>query len=162
MTHRNIAGFLTLPLAAYGAIAALLLIGGLAAWGAFEKSRYDTLKQEYEQFKGGLKALGEAAKKAAAEREAQDKANKEKADALHQAAVDQLNADIRRLRDSRSRGGGLSSPAPAPGSVAGTCFDPALLAGALRRLDEGSLGLVAEGAKAVTDLDGAKTWAQKR
>src|SRR5437773_5740588 len=107
MMHRNSAGFIALPVAAYAAAGAAVVMLGLGAWGWIEKSRYEALKAEYEQFKGGVEALGLAAKKAAAEKEAADIKRKADTDALHQDAVDALNADIRRLSSQRPPGGGL-------------------------------------------------------
>lgn len=160
--HRNSAGFLTIPVAGYAAIGAAVAILGLGALVAVQKSRYEALKAEYEQFKGGVQALGLAAKKAAEAKEAADRRNKEETDALHQAAVDSLNADIRRLHSDSSRGRRLSLPTPATASAAGTCFDAPGFASAIRSLDDGILGIAEVGAKAVVDLDAAKRWAQQR
>jgi hypothetical protein len=162
MMHRNSAGFIQLPLIAYGAIGAAVVIIGLGIACKVQTSRLEALRQEYEQFKGGVEALGLAAKKAAAEKEAADIKRKADTDDLHRKAVDALTADLRRLRNEHTRGGGLSSPGAPAGSPDRACFDPAQLAGALRSLDEGVLGIVETGAKAVIDLDAAKRWAQTK
>lgn len=153
-------GFLTLPLAGYAALGAALVIGVLGLWGWVEKQRYEALKAEYEQFKGGVKALGEAAKKAAAEKEAADIKRKADTDALHQAAVDALNADLRRLRNQRSPSGGLPQAPAASSRPDLACFDRPLLAGALRALDGDFQEIAGEGAAATIDLNSAKAWAQ--
>jgi len=161
MTHRTTAGFLTLPLAAYGAILAALVILGLGGWGWFEKSRYDRLKAEYEHFKGGVEALGLAAKKAAADKEAQDKLRKEQADVENKRTTDALLADIKRLRDSRS-GRRIVPPAPAASKCPDgqACFDRAQLELALRDYRSAIRGLVDEGSQITIDLDTAKNWAR--
>jgi len=160
--HRNSAGFLAIPIAAYAALGAALVIGVLGLWGYVEKSRLDALRQEYAQFKGGVEALGLAAKKAAAEKEAQDIKRKADTDALHQAAVDALNADIRRLRSNRPASGGLSKAPAASSRPDLACFDRPLLAGALRALDGDFQTIAGEGAAATIDLNSAKAWAQGR
>ena len=159
---RNSAGFITLPLAAWGALGTLLVVGALSGACYIQTSRLASLRAEYEAFKGGVEALGRAAKKAAAEKEAADKLRKEQADALHLKAVDALNADIRRLRSDSARGRRLPLPSTITAGTSRTCFDSDRLIAAIRGLDENLLGIVEVGAKAVVDLDAAKNWAQRR
>lgn len=124
--------------------------------------RVTACKAEFAEFRGGVEALGKAAEKAAKDKEAMDKILKEKADAANKSNTDTLRATVKRLRDARPGGGGLSSPTPTATSPDRTCFDPGKLAGALRSLDQGVLGIVESGSKAVIDLDTAKAWAQAR
>jgi len=159
---RNSAGFITLPLAAWGALGALLVVGALSGACYVQTSRLASLRAEYEVFKGGVEALGRAAKKAAAEKEVDDKLRKEQADALHRDAVDALNSDIRRLRGDSARSRRLPLPSTITAGTSRTCFDPAGFTAAIRSLDDGILGIAEVGAKAVVDLDAAKNWAQRR
>ena len=78
-----------------------------------------------------------------------------------QRTITNLRADVKRLRDNRASGGGLSAPATSAESPGRICFDPAKLSGALRKFDEGVLGLVEGCSEAVINLDTAKKWAQE-
>ena len=158
----NQRGFIQLPLMAWGAIGAGAIILVLGVSLKIQSARLESCKAEYAAFVATTEALGKAAEKAAKDKEAKDKANKEKADAEQKRLTADLATAVKRLRDARSRGGGLSSPAPVAASPDRTCFDPALLSGALRRLDEGLLGILESGSQAVIDLDTAKSWAQQR
>lgn len=135
--------------------------------------RLTACKAEYAKFVGGVEALGKAAQKAAQDKAMQDKLFKENADAENARTTDGLRADLdaarKRLRDERARGRTLSAPAATAASPDKTCFNPALLAGAIQRLDEGIgrfeegvLGIVESGSQAVIDLDTARRWAQQQ
>jgi hypothetical protein len=160
--HRNSAGFIQLPLIAYGAIGAAVVIAGLGIACKVQTSRLEALRQEYESFKAKGEVLGQAAKKAAAEKEAADQRKKEETDALHRTAMDGLSSELRRLRNQRSPSGGLPK-APATSSRPDlAAFDRAELAAALRALDGDLQGIAGEGAAATIGLDAAKRWAQQR
>ena len=146
-------------------IAVFSAVFSAGAWvnGARWEIKYNALEASFTTFKTSVATLGERARTAAVERQLKDLKIKEKADAsnarMHansRAVIEQL----RRERDSAS-GGGLSAPAPSTADPGRTCFDPAGLAGALRSLDEGLLGIIEEGTKAVIDLDTAKAWAKE-
>ena len=154
-------GFLTIPIAAYAALGAALVILGLGAWGWVEKSRYEALKADYDQFRGGVKALGLAAKKTAAEKEAADLKRKEQADAEHEAAVGALNARIASLRARRAGAGSLPAAPACPGGAAGAAEFRAEYQRAYGALITELRGLGDECAKAIVDLDAAKRWAQR-
>src|SRR5438309_11948490 len=109
--HRNSAGFLALPVAAYAAAGAAVVILGLGAWGWFEKSRYEALKQEYALFRGGVEALGLAAKKKAEQDAAADRMRQEKTDADHKRIHDADAVTIARLR-ARTHSSRFGTPAP--------------------------------------------------
>jgi len=149
-----------LPPAGYAAIAAIMVIAAMGVAIKIEASRYERLKQEYVVFKAGIEALGLAAKKAAAEKEAADLKRKADTDALHQAAVDNLNADIRRLRSRNPSPGFVSAATSCPGGAAGAAEFRAEYQRSYGALVTGLRGLGDEGSKAVIDLDAVKRWAQ--
>ena len=157
----NQRGFIQLSMMAWGAIAAGAVMLGLVVALKVQTHRLESLRAEYAEFKANVEAIGKAAEKTAKDKEAKDKSNKEKADAEKKRLTADLAAALKRVRDSRSSGGGLSAPAPAADSADRTCFDPAKLATALRNLDAGILGIVESGSQAVSDLDTAKSWAEK-
>lgn len=113
------------------------------------------------KFEAATEAFSVAAKQHAEQVAKADKLRKEKADAENKRTINNLRADVKRLRDERTRGGGLSAPAPSAESPDRICFDPAKLSGALRKFDEGVLGLVEGCSEAVINLDTAKKWAQE-
>ena len=113
------------------------------------------------KFEAATEAFSVAAKQHAEQVAKADKLRKEKADAENKRTISSLRADVKRMRDERTSGGGLSSPAASAESPDRICFDPAKLSGALRKFDEGVLGLVAECSEAVINLDTAKRWAQE-
>jgi hypothetical protein len=119
------------------------------------------LQKDYDTFRGGVEALGQAAQNRAEETRLADIKRKEDADKEHAKAVAGLNARIAGMRAAVDSGRGfLSAPAPLAASPERTCFDPAGLTDALQSLDRGFLGIVETGAKAVSDLDDAKSWAR--
>jgi hypothetical protein len=113
------------------------------------------------KFEAATEAFSVAAKQHAEQVAKADKLRKEKADAENKRTINNLRADVKRLRDERTRGGGLSAPAPSAESPDRICFDPAKLSGALRKFDEGVLGLVEGCSESVINLDTAKKWAQE-
>ena len=120
---------------------------------------------ELEKWKADAITAGEKAEQEKLAKEADDKKRKEESDAENAKTRRDLAGvydAYRKLRDSRSAGsGGLSAPSPSAASPDRTCFDPAKLGAALRRLDEGVLGIAETGDKAIADLDTAKRWAQR-
>ncbi len=141
----------------YGVCA--LTAAALFGFGWVQGAHREQIKAE--RFEAATTALGQAAKRHAAEITKADKLRKEKADAENKRTITSLRADVKRLRDERTRGGGLSAPAPSAESPDRICFDPAKLSGALRKFDEGILGLVEGCSEAVINLDTAKKWAQE-
>ena len=159
--HRNSAGFMEIPLIGYAALAAALVMGLTGLWAYVEKQRYEALKQEYEQFKGGVEALGQAAKKKADQDAAADKARQEKTDADHKRIHDADAATIARLR-ARHPSSSFVPPAPAASSRPElACFDRADYSRADGVFTEGARRLADEGAAATLDLNSAKAWAQR-
>jgi hypothetical protein len=144
-------------------IASLLgaLLGFAVAW-QWQSSKVDAITAEYKGFVDTTQALGNAAQKEADEREARDRANKQKADHENKLAMATLRADIKRLRDARAGGSYLPSPPASSGRPDLATFDRAELESALRAFDAGVQGLVDEGSEATVNLNSAKTWALQR
>ena len=162
MMHRNKQrGFLEGPLlyAALGATALVLAMGGLL-W--LQTSRLDALQTEYDAFKGGVEALGKAAKVEADRKAKEDRTKKEQADAENAKTVADLNARIAGLRKQLSTSGGSMSPAPAGSRCPDgqTCFDRAEYQRADGVFVAGARSLSDEGAAVTADLDTAKRWAR--
>ena len=142
----------------YGAYVLIAAAFGGVCW--LQGAHHEQLKAA--KFEAATVALGEAAKQRAEKIATADKLRKEHADAENNRTITNLRADVKRLRDERASGGGLSAPATSAGSPDRICFDPAKFSAALRTLDEGILGIVETGSEAVIDLDTAKQWAQSR
>ncbi len=140
----------------YGAYA--LIAAAIYGFGWLQGAHREQLKAA--KFEAATEALGVAAKQHAEQVAKADKLRKEKADAENKRTINNLRADVKRLRDERTRGGGLSAPATSAESPDRICFDPAKLSGALRKFDEGVFGLVEGCSEAVINLDTAKKWAQ--
>jgi len=148
-------------------LAVLLGVIGVQTWRLDRsQAEFKALEASFEQFKGSVRALGEKAKADVALQQAKDNERKAKSDAENSKTRRDLSgvyAAYRSLRDSRSSGGGgLSAPGHAPGDPSRTCFDSAKFGAALRRLDEGVLGIAETGDQAIADLDSARRWAQGR
>ena len=141
----------------YGAYA--LIAAAIYGFGWLQGAHGEQIKAA--KFEAATEALSEAAKQHAEQVANADKLRKEKADAENKRTITSLRADVKRLRDERTRGGGLSAPAASAESPDRICFDPAKLSGALRKFDEGILGLVEGCSEAVINLDTAKKWAQE-
>lgn len=154
-----------LPMMAWGALAAGVVILGLGVALKIQSSRLESCKAEYAQFRAEVKVLGEAAIKAAKAREAEDKSRKEKADvqnAKSRRDLDGIYAAYRSLRDSRTSSSRLPE-APAGSRRADlACFNRAELAGSMGILEEGVPRITEQGDAARLDLDTAKAWAQGR
>ena len=148
--------------------AALILVavaGGAAyAMHSHDQVKYDALKTEYDTFKGGVAALGEQAKAAAALQALNDLKKRERADdenkRTHTADVN----TILRLRAQLDSARGSYVPAASTGAARPdlACFDRAALESALRELVTEVRGFVDEGAAATVDLNTAKLWEQGR
>lgn len=141
----------------YGAY--VLIAAAIYGFGWLQGAHGEQIKAA--KFEAATEAFSVAAKQHSEQVAKADKLRKEKADAENKRTINNLRADVKRLRDERTRGGGLSAPAPSAESPDRICFDPAKLSGALRKFDEGVLGIVAECSEAVINLDTAKRWAQE-
>ena len=138
-------------------VGVIILVLGAAV--TIQTKRLDSLRMEYAEFKAGVEVLGKAAEKAAKEKEAKDKLAKETADAENARTTANLHAAIAKLRAQRTSSSFLPAPAPTTGSLDRAAFDRAELERAIRTLDSEVQGIVAEGDKAVIDLNTAKGWA---
>lgn len=160
MRQRGFIAIPALPLMTWLAIGGAVVL--LLSWGALyiQTQRLETVKDEYAEFAAMVKVAGEQAQKAADAQAAQDKRNKERADAEHMRATTALRADIARMRESRSGGNFLSPAAPGAKRPDLACYDRTELESAIRGLDKGLQGLVDEGSQATVDLNTLKLWAQ--
>ena len=78
---------------------------------------------------------------------------------MPQTTIAGLNADIKRMRDDRTRGRFVPA-APASSRNPGiACFDRAELEQAIRRLDSGVSGLLEQGDADAVGLNTARAWA---
>ena len=141
------------------AIGATILILGLAVW--VQTARLDAAKAEYAGFVAKTDAIGKAQEAAAKIKDAQNVTRMETANAENARTRGALNIALNSLRLANSGRGNLSAPAPTAASPTRTCFDPAKLDSALRKLDDGVQEIVGIGSGAVIDLDSAKRWVQK-
>ena len=156
-------GFIALPIWAYAAIGAAVVIAGLGIAVKVQTSRLEAVKAEYAGFVAQVKAAGDAQNAKAAAEDKANKERKEKADAENK----RLRSDLaglydayKRLRDSPSRrtfseaGGTAASPARA-------CLDAAAANRALQAFDAGVAGLLEEGDRAIVDVNTARRWAKQ-
>lgn len=144
---------------ALAALFALGLASGAGgAWWA-QGQRLAATQARFDGFVGTVKAEGEAAKKLAEAKAAEDKRIKENSDHEYQITLAGLRADNKRLRDDRARASFVPA-APAGSRNPGiACFDRAELEQALRRLDAGVSGLVEQGDADAVGLNVARSWA---
>jgi hypothetical protein len=138
-----------------------VVMGVLFAAASFFYWRAEVWQDRHYEFKAKVEAIGQAAKDAAIAKEMQDKLRKDTADALHKAALADLNATVRRLRDERASRSYLSEAAPGAGSPETTCLATADAERAIRSFVEAASRLVEEGDQARAALDVAKEWARK-
>lgn len=161
----NQRGFIQLSIAAWAAIAAGVVILALGTALKVQTSRLETVKQEYATFKGGVAALGEQAKAAAAKQALHDLKNRERTDDENARRIAAFRTAIAQLRDERDRARSSIVPPNPAGSKCPdgqACFDRAELERALRAFRAGSRGLTDEGSEVTIDLDSAKAWAKGR
>lgn len=134
------------------------------------QSREEALQATFDAFKAQVQAEGEKAAREAEKRSREEREAKEKADAEYQKNLAALHNDLERMRRERdkARSGSRIVPPSSPGSAdpARACFDREALErevrGSLDRIRERLRALVDEGSEAVTGLNTAKSWAQKR
>lgn len=136
-------------------------IGFVLAW-TVQGYRLDALQAKYDKFVIQTEAIGKESELKAKTKEAEDKRKKEEADAKANRTISALRADNKRLYNARANSGYV--PAATTGSVRPdlACFDRAEFELALRQSDQATTGLIEEGAKATSELNIAKEWAQNR
>lgn len=143
-------------------LAALFALGlafGISGAWWVQGQRLATTQARFDGFVGTVKAEGEAAKKLAEAKAAEDKRIKENSDHEYQIALAGLRADNQRLRDARA--GSRIVPAAPAGSRSPdlACFDRPELEQALQRFDAGISGLFDEGDTDAVGLNVARPWA---
>ena len=143
-----------------GIFAAGLAIGGGGAW-TVQGWRLAAAVAKHEAFVAKVNAIGKAQEAAAKIKDAENKTRMEASNAENARTRGALNIALNSLRLANSGRGNLSAPAPTAASPTRTCFDPAKLDSALRKLDDGVQEIVGIGSGAVIDLDSAKRWVQK-
>ena len=154
-------GFLLAGPMLYAAIGAGVVIFGLSAALKIQSKRLETCQVDFEVYKKEVERLSEEQLRKNAEKEAADRKTMEALNAKQKATVERLNRDIKRLRDANARAS-LTPPAPATSTRPDlACFSRPDFAGALRKFEEGVVGLIGEGAAATVDLDTAKEWIQR-
>ena len=144
------------------ALAALFALGlSSGAGGAWwvQGLRLDAVKAEYAGFVATTKAEGEAAKKLADAKAAEDKRKKESSDHDYQTTIAGLNADIKRMRDDRARSRFVPAAPAGSRRVDLACFDRAELERTLQQFDEAVTGLIAEGDADAVGLNVGRSWA---
>jgi hypothetical protein len=151
-----------------GFIGLSAVLGGLYY---FQGHQFELEKARHAAFVAETKEAGIVQEQKGKEQNEKHIQEKKNADAQIQAARNSLVAYADRLRQSaKNPGRRLLPPSPSgSGSSEGTCFDSAGLNAAMGEYVEalGSIRreateLVIEGAKGVSDLDGAKKWAQQQ
>lgn len=150
-------------------IYAAIILGLIGTGVYFEHGRMqkklDAEVAKYNQFVGGVAALGVAAERTAALADATNARNKERADEENRKRTAAVNATIRSLRaardDARRR---LLSAAPAGSKCPDgqACFDGADFERAYGKLVGELRAIADEGTQVTTDLNTAKRWATSR
>lgn len=168
-------GFIALPVMAWAAIGASVVILALGVAVKVQTSRLEVAKQEFATFKAEVKVLGDAQNEKTRlqdienrKTEAAAKLRKDKSDAENQrvkANLAGVYAAYRSLRDGNSGSGKLPNSAGAATfapSAARSCFDSPEFIGAIRSLETGILGITQQGDQAIVDLNTARKWAQDK
>ena len=143
-------------------LAAAFLIGlSSGAGGAWwvQGLRLDAVQAKYDGFVATTKAEGEAAQKLADAKAAEDKRKKESSDHEYETTIASLRADVKRMRDDRTRGSFVPAAPAGSRNLGVACFDRAELEQAIRRLDAGVSGLVEQGDADAVGLNTARAWA---
>lgn len=135
-----------------------LAFGGSGAWWV-QGQRLAATQARFDGFVGTVKAEGEAAKKLAEAKTAEDKRIKENSDHEYQIALAGLRADNQRLRDARARSRFVPAAPAGSRSVGLACFDRADLERTLQQFDEAVTGLVDQGSANAIGLNVARSWA---
>jgi len=146
------------------AVALILIAVFGAGWrinGNRWDAKYQKLDGEYQQFKGGVAALGQEAKTRNAVITLDNLKAKERADEEHTRQHGLDVSTIGRMRHDRDSAGGGTVPAAPAGSARPdlACFDREALKSAYGRLVERVRGGADEGTAATIDLNVAKVWA---
>lgn len=143
-----------------GIVLALIGFGARMEHNRMQK-KLDAVTNEYNQFKGGVAALGHAAEIAVAKQKLADIKAKERADEERKTRTARVGADVKRVRDANDAGSGRVYTAPAGSGCPETqvCFDAGEFRAASGKRREGIRGLATEGAQIEIDLNVAREWA---
>ena len=152
-------------LAGYATLAAGLFGAGAYWMHGRATVKFDRLNAEYNQFKGGVNALGTAAEQAAAKRKLLDIKAKEYADEDRIRKLAVAGRTIERLRrDADSARRSLLSAAPANSRCPEdqVCYDARAFERQRARHRDGVRRLLDEGTEVGIELDNAREWANRR
>jgi hypothetical protein len=134
------------------------LVAASMGFGYVKGAQHEALKAA--KFEAATESLGLAAKQHAEQVAEADKLRKEKADAENKRTITSLRADVKRLRDERSRGNYVPPAPTGSRSPEIACFDRAQLERAIQQLDDRVSTMVARCDEATVNLNTAKRWAQ--
>ena len=134
------------------------IVGGGTAWN-IQEGRLDKLHSEFHTFVAKTQKLGEEAQKRAEEKDAQNQLAKETADNEYQTRFNALNADIERLRKSRTSSSIVPKASATTKRPDLACFDRAEFISAIQRLDDAVFKLVNQGDERALEIGIAKEWA---
>lgn len=138
-------------------IAGVLTVVGALGYAKVQTARLEAANARIEAYK----QAGEIAERLAKQKDAENKAKKEKADADYKRNIAALQRDNKRLRNSAN-----SSSLPGTSATTGQpdriTFDRAELDAAIRSFTAGTAAIATEGAEAVNALDNAKAWAKEK
>lgn len=144
------------PTLIIAAVGVLTVVGSLG-WAKVQGMRLEAAKAQIEAYK----QAGEVAERIAKQKDAENKAKKEKSDADYKRSIAALQRDNKRLRDSANQSSLPGTSAP-PGQPDRITFDRPLLDAAIRSFTAGTAAIATECTEAVNALDNAKAWARER
>lgn len=144
----------------YRLLAMIALAAAVYGLGWIKGANHEQVKAA--RFEAATVALGEAAKHRTDEITKADNLRKETADAENKRTIDSLRADIKRLRDKRSRESFLPAAPAGAGRPDLACFSRSDVERAIQRFDDDVTAIVAEGDEATVNLNTIKKWVQKQ
>lgn len=151
---------IALKIGAIGLILGATYISGCVRGSEMANDRIQRITEDYANFRINTEIVGKAAQRDADAIKATNEARKAASDESYSKALSVLGADLERLRRARSSTDYLP-PAPADTKCpeGWACFNRAELQQAIRQLDEGVSGILAEGDSVRLRLDTAIRWA---
>lgn len=162
MTPLGSRGFVQLPVMAWAALGAALVIAGLGVAVKVQTARLQACQADHAAFVATVEANGKAAEERAKKQEQDDRKRKVDADAEN-AKTRRDMAGVydayKRLRDS-SASRFLSGSASSSGGPARACLDADAANRALSNFEAGVAGLLEEGDRAIVDMNTARRWAK--
>ncbi len=157
-----IPGFTVFKAVMFLAIVAAIFGAGAYSAYSFIWPKLEAERAAFNQFKGGVAAVGLAAQAAAAKQALADLKAKERADENSKLVADRNALDIARLRADADRASGRGLPAAPAGSVCPStlvCYDRAALERADRDLAAGIRARADSGTKVEINHREAVKWA---